>query len=145
VCLCDCGNITETRASRLLAGHTLSCGCLRRITGTIHGAKHTSEYNIWNHLKQRCLTPTNHAFADYGGRGVTVCERWLSGDGVRGGFECFLEDMGPRPSRAHSIDRFPDKNGNYSIAGLDFILINSRLQKGWPLSRAILQERRARH
>jgi len=54
----------------------------------------------------RCYNSEFHQFKDYGGRGIKVCERWHV-------FENFLADMGERPSLDHSIDRFPDNNGNY--------------------------------
>lgn len=64
------------------------------------------EYNIWGAMKQRCYNPNNKAYQDYGGRGITVCDRW------KNSFKNFLDDMGPRPSKDHSIDRI-DVNGNY--------------------------------
>lgn len=65
-----------------------------------------TEYCIWSGMRSRCFCKTHKKFHFYGGRGVTVCERWNK-------FENFLKDMGPRPSKLHSLDRFPDKNGNY--------------------------------
>lgn len=71
-----------------------------------HGGFGTPEYRVWCAIKQRCLNPEAPSWADYGGRGITVCERWLE-------FPNFLADMGVRPSPKHSIDRFPDNDGNY--------------------------------
>lgn len=65
-----------------------------------------STYSTWASMKNRCSNPSNPKYPNYGGRGIRVCERWLS-------FDNFLSDMGPRPSQSHSIDRFPDNNGNY--------------------------------
>jgi hypothetical protein len=56
---------------------------------------------------QRCTNSKHHAFHNYGGRGIKVCARW------RNSFEHFLADMGPRPSPKHSIDRFPNNDGDY--------------------------------
>lgn len=65
-----------------------------------------AEYRCWNALKQRCTNPRLPAYANYGGRGITVCKEW------RSSFAQFLSDMGPRPSPFHSIDRI-DNNGHY--------------------------------
>lgn len=65
-------------------------------------------YSTWCNIKQRCYNPKNTSYDLYGGRGVTMCERW------RNSFEAFCEDVGDRPSLNHTIDRYPDKNGNYS-------------------------------
>jgi hypothetical protein len=59
-------------------------------------------------MKARCFNPEHRYFNYYGGRGITVCDRW------RDSFEAFLEDMGPKPSRKHSLDRYPDNEGSYS-------------------------------
>jgi hypothetical protein len=63
------------------------------------------EYRVWSSMKSRCLNPRDTRFDRYGGRGISVCARWLS-------FDCFLADMGPRPSMSHSIERV-DIDGNY--------------------------------
>lgn len=68
--------------------------------------KRSTEYVSWQHMKRRCLTPTNHKFDKYGGRGIRVCSRWLNS------FDNFIEDMGEKPSSNHSIDRI-NNNGNY--------------------------------
>jgi hypothetical protein len=67
---------------------------------------HTSTYNSWSGMLQRCLNPNNTRFRYYGGRGITVCQRWLI-------FENFLADMGERPAGL-SIDR-KDNDGNYEL------------------------------
>lgn len=115
LCRCDCGTEKKACHTDLLTGATKSCGCLsveHRAKGwaasTTHGQGgklRTPTYNSWHKMKQRCLNPKNDEYSNYGGRGITVCERWLD-------FENFLADMGPRPTGT-SIDRFPDKNGNY--------------------------------
>lgn len=72
-----------------------------------HGGKGLPEYGIWKGIKQRCYDPNYPAFHRYGGRGITVCDRW------RHDFATFLADMGPRPSKRHSIER-KENGGPYS-------------------------------
>ncbi|MCP8895309.1 hypothetical protein KYK29_10215 [Shinella daejeonensis] len=74
--------------------------------------RRTPEYQCWLDMKQRCLNPKTEHYARYGGRGITVCDRWVHGDGVTSGFECFLLDMGSRP-KGMTIDRI-DNDGHYS-------------------------------
>ena len=71
-----------------------------------HGLTHTPLYNVWNSMRQRCGNPIAASYPYYGGRGITVCERWAL-------FDNFLSDMGPRPTPKHQIDRI-DNNGPYS-------------------------------
>jgi len=115
-CVCDCGETRIVGGYPLTTGASRSCGCLKREESAErakrlkllykHGGSRTAEYQVWNALKQRCENPAHANYAAYGGRGITVCERW------RDSFEAFLADMGPRPSRKHSIDRI-DNAGNY--------------------------------
>lgn len=109
-CVCDCGREHNVVASKLFDGVTQSCGCLRQEAVTKHGAtrgyRPTPEYKAWLGLRERTTNPANKAWRDYGGRGITVCERW------RNSFEAFRLDMGPRPSPGHSIDRI-NNDGNY--------------------------------
>lgn len=111
VCVCDCGKQTIVSAINLRRGKTNSCGCLNVEANTDHGhtsgGKITPEYRAWAHMKYRCYDEKCDQFNNYGGRGVIVCDRWLNS------FENFLEDMGLKPSLLHSLDRFPDTNGNY--------------------------------
>jgi len=67
----------------------------------------SAEYICWQAIKRRCLDPKRSKFEYYGGRGIKICDRWENS------FENFLFDVGPRPSRKHSIDRFPNRHGNY--------------------------------
>ena len=103
MCVCDCGGSIVTYAKELLGGRTKACGCRRARTS--HGLSHSSTYGSWLAMRRRCTLRSHRYYHRYGGRGISVCERWQS-------FENFLADMGERPL-GHTIDRFPDRNGNY--------------------------------
>ncbi len=113
-CDCSCGQTCFATANELRSGKRLSCGCfsreslLARIT-TNGGASraHPIEYKCWRSMRRRCDNPTVKFFHNYGGRGIRVCKRWDDS------FDNFFADMGPRPSPKHSIDRYPNNNGNY--------------------------------
>lgn len=112
LCLCECGSEKVVRQAKLRSGHTKSCGCLRVEKGIElgkanikHGQTNTPEHNAWHHMRQRCLDKNHPGYKDYGGRGITICERWAD-------FNNFLADMGPRPTDRHSLDRI-DVNGHY--------------------------------
>ena len=110
-CLCDCGSECVVAGTSLTRRQpTRSCGCLQREeTGArfrTHGLKNTAEHNVWSLMIRRCYNENRPDYGLYGGRGVTVCERW------RTSFQAFYDDMGPRPSNRHSIDRI-DNDGNY--------------------------------
>lgn len=111
VCLCDCGKTTIVFKGNLTRGHTTSCGCYqneRRGKGSItHGMTKTSEFAIWQSMKQRCYDKNCTAFRRYGARGIHICRKW------RNSFDDFFKDMGARPSSRHSIER-RDNNKNYS-------------------------------
>ncbi|MER8762859.1 hypothetical protein [Mesorhizobium sp. M0968] len=119
-CRCDCGGETFTISTKLRSGHTQSCGCykLQRcseanvIHGLFIGGNHELK-DVFKNMKARCYDPRRKDYARYGGRGVTVCDRWLNGADGKTAFQCFVEDVGTRPSPDFSIDRFPIKDGNY--------------------------------
>lgn len=114
-CQCDCGNIVSVVGTSLRIGETKSCGCLRTksheprhfVHGESAGGIRSKEYYTWASLRSRCLRRTDHGFRHYGGRGITVCDRW------KDNFKNFLSDMGRAPSPQHSIDRI-DNDGPYS-------------------------------
>lgn len=70
-----------------------------------HGRTHTPEYNSWANIRQRCNNPDNSAYADYGERGIALCQRWQES------FEAFYADMGPRPTPQHSVERLDNSHG----------------------------------
>ena len=109
ICLCDCGNVKSIARCSLIQGRTGSCGCYNReLTvkrNTTHGKAKSKTHIVWCQMKQRCNDKNSVNFVRYGGRGITVCDRWLNS------FENFLEDMGERPANM-SIDRI-NNNGNY--------------------------------
>jgi len=106
-CKCDCGNEATIYSGRLRSGGAVACGCMRRPPSrTVHGMTRTAEFKAWQNAKSRCYNEKNDVFYLYGGRGISMCERWQKS------FENFFADMGPRPSHAHSLDRI-DSNGNY--------------------------------
>lgn len=110
-CQCICGNIRDVRPAALLGGGSSSCGCSKKHSmeprAVTHGMSKSTEYRSWSAMLQRCYNPKSDRFTRYGGRGITVCERWANS------FENFFEDMGKKPSPSHSIDRI-DNDGNYN-------------------------------
>lgn len=108
-CLCACGKNIDTRSDLLIAEKSKSCGCYARERSTKHGdtvgGRWTPEYGSWAALVERTTNPKSAAWKDYGGRGIYVCDRWLS-------YENFLADMGRKPTSRHSIDRV-DNDGGY--------------------------------
>ena len=113
-CLCDCGGRINTNGSAVRFGTTKSCGCLKRELATARNrALHTKHglhlhplYATWLSMIARCDKPGNNRYQYYGGRGITVCDRW------RNSVSAFIQDVGDKPTPEHSIDRI-DVNGNY--------------------------------
>jgi hypothetical protein len=100
-CDCVCGRQATARISMLRNGHVRSCGCLSR-------ASHSGsvvELSAWKRMIRRCRDPRDAVYSHYGGRGISVCERWNE-------YESFYADMGARPGTGYSLDRI-DVNGNY--------------------------------
>jgi len=176
-CLCSCGKTRLIREYSLRSGDTSSCGCLHRemvskMTSKLnlkHGRYGTPEYKSWQMMKERCYYPSNDSYKNYGGRGITICERW------RNSFAAFFEDMGLRPGPGYSLDRInPNRDyepgncrwatpkqqlnnqrGNRKLTisgktrtlqewadltGINRSTISSRIENGWPLERAISKQ-----
>jgi hypothetical protein len=106
---CDCGTERDVSRSRLLDGSSTSCGCARDEASsknwTIHGGSRTLTYSIWKGIIARCFNESNRGYKHYGGRGITMCDRW------RNSFVEFLNDMGEKP-QGFTIERI-NVNGNY--------------------------------
>lgn len=107
VCKCDCGTVKEVNKKNVKAGLSRSCGCLSVEAGKakrIH--PDLPEFKNWQAMVSRCVNEKNPRYEDYGGRGIAVCDRWLKS------FDAFYEDMGPKPTPDHTIDR-KDNDAGY--------------------------------
>lgn len=109
-CRCECGNEKASLSRDLLKGSVQSCGCLHDELKTRHGdARNTGRppgYVAWTKMKSRILNPSDPKYPSYGGRGITLDERWHD-------FVSFITDMGRRPTPGHSIDRIDNDKGYY--------------------------------
>lgn len=123
LCRCDCGNEKQVPSNSLKTGKSLSCGCLAKELNRKRMDKgrknHIRAYRTWAAMISRCLNKSNDDYKHYGGRGITVCERWRS-------FDNFLEDMGDRPD-GKEIDR-EDNSKGYSPGNCRWVShkVNSR-------------------
>lgn len=145
-CLCDCGGTKQVASAHLTNGMVRSCGCLVKTHGYASGGKVSKVYRVWDSMVRRCLNPRHKAYRRYGGRGIKVCERWLT-------FSNFIADMG-EPSPGLTLDRINNDGGyepdncrwttrsvqcrNSSNAhllthnGQTKTIIEWSLEKGWP-------------
>lgn len=105
---CDCGNTAYVLATAVLSGKQVSCGCHKASLNRVHRTPlraNISEYHSYRNMLDRCYNEKYRNYHRYGGRGIAVCERWRNGVGQLSGFDCFLEDMGAKPSSGLQIDR----------------------------------------
>lgn len=168
ICRCECGNTKTVCASSLVKGNTKSCGCQWHAVSArkTHGLTESAEYKVWCGIKRRCFNQNEKCYPNYGGRGITMCDRWANS------FEAFLDDMGKRPSDKHQIDRI-DNDGDYApgncrwatrkyqcrnrrssrtithngqtrtlaewqeITGIGWSTIKHRVEHGWPVDLAL--------
>jgi hypothetical protein len=114
LCLCSCGRHTKAFEYNLQSGHTNSCGCLGVENSAKAKIKHgqacagrvTPEFRAWQSMINRCYNKSSRDYPSYGYRGITVADEW------RESFVTFNNDMGPKPSPFHSLDRI-DNDGLY--------------------------------
>lgn len=112
-CKCECGNTVVVDGKHLRDGHTKSCGCYRveqsTINNTTHGKTGTRIHTIWNSMRARCYCPTSHAYENYGGRGIKVCDEWLDFNNF---YKWANENGWSEESVGISLDRI-DVDGDY--------------------------------
>lgn len=111
---CQCGTILTVKLTSLKSGRKKSCGCLVKEISKKrwfkNGKSKTKEYRAWIGMIKRCYDPKYKLYHRYGGRGISVCDRW------RNSLNYFILDMGNCPKDKTSIDRYPNNNGNYEPA-----------------------------
>ena len=125
-CKCECGSITDVHGKYLRNGRSTSCGCYRAELLSVRRPKHghlvdgqSKTYTSWAEMWRRCTKINNSEYKNYGGRGISVCDRWSK-------FENFLSDMGERPHKK-TLDRI-NQNGNYEPS-------NCRWASSWQQTR----------
>ncbi len=166
-CICQCGQEVILPGKSLKSPNFHSCGCYLKECRVKHGLARSPEYQAWADMKARCLDPNNRRYSAYGGRGVMVCDQWLT-------FTGFFDDMGPRPTPKHSLER-ANNNGDYcpencvwatmksqgrnrrdnhlvtflgktlcvtewsELIGIPRHILYTRLKAGWPVERVLLE------
>lgn len=106
LCLCECGNKKIVQRNNLRSGHTKSCGCLTHHPWHVtHGLTHHPLYHVWASMKDRCLSPDNQNYKNYGGRGIPVCAEWAES------LQKFVDDMEPTYQPGLTLDRIDNSRG----------------------------------
>lgn len=119
-CNCICGNIKIVRSNSLINGSSKSCGCLRKKQYNLSATK---EYGAWTGIKNRCLNKHCPEWHRYGGRGITICNRW------KYSFQNFLFDVGFATTSKHQIDRI-NNDGNYEPSNCRWVTRAENVQNG---------------
>lgn len=132
LCRCDCGNEKVIKASELKRGATTSCGCFSKEVSAarliVHGLHSHRFYATWSGMMARCYNPKAHGYYRYGGRGVRVCDEWHD-------LATFLKWCDQQnPAGGLSLDRFPDKAGNYSPSNCRFATWSEQNRNRRPFS-----------
>ncbi len=128
LCKCECGNDCYRDTNAIATGRVKSCGCLQKIATSkakkTHGMAESRLYRTWSHMKQRCQNPTDRMYPRYGGRGITVCDEWLS-------FENFMEwARASGYSEELTIDRI-DNDGDYEPGNCQWLTYAKNASKQW--------------
>lgn len=164
LCHCDCGKETIVLNYNLFSGHTLSCGCLQKEKASdialAHGMHGTRLYRTWAHMKERCTKPNCKQYPNYGGRGITICDEWLSFEpfmrwAIDNGYSetltierinnnkgyspdnCrwatpFEQANNKRSNHLYTINGITDTMTNWArLYGIKPMLVFDRLHKGW--------------
>lgn len=120
LCQCDCGNMVTPLTNHLTSGNTKSCGCLQKEIATrrstTHGMTKHPIHQVWTSIIQRCTNPNDKSFANYGGRGISICDEW------RSDFQIFHDYVSRLPhfmEKGYSLDRVDNSLG-YSPGNLRF-------------------------
>jgi hypothetical protein len=100
---CECGNVKRMRHCHLPSFSSCGCRVQKKVKNPVHDHEH---YSRWCGIKSRCFLPTFTHYKNYGGRGITMCDKW------KNDFWAFVRDIGDRPSPKHELDRI-DNDGNY--------------------------------
>jgi len=126
LCRCECGNETIVAGNNLRGGHTTSCGS-KKHQKNYHGLTNTDFYHVWENMLARCTNRNHPSWGYYGGRGITVCQRWQA-------FKAFREDMESAYRSGLTIER-KNNNAGYCKENCRWI----------PSSQQVLNTRRTRH
>lgn len=134
-CVCSCGSSSEVSASDLRGGKTKSCGCLRKDNMTKHGMCKTRFYSIWSNIINRCKHESSPNYKYYGGRGITVCNEWLTFENFKDDlFESYNAHVLKHGEKNTTIDRI-DVDGNYELGNVTWATmqeqsVNKRIRTG---------------